>query len=137
MHDLDEAVRRGNAALEAGADMVFVEATQTLVEEMAAVPQRVKGPCLLNIVPGGRTPILDLREVEAMGYKLAILPGLMLKATYSRPDTMRHSPSSMADADAAGTFAPSVAGRSFRRFGADEWDALRTRFNAGAADRSC
>ncbi|GAC1358860.1 MAG: isocitrate lyase/PEP mutase family protein [Variovorax sp.] len=127
MMDLEEAIWRGNAALEAGADMVFIEATQSL-EEMAAVPQRVKGPCLLNIVPGGRTPSLDLREAEAMGYKLAILPGLMLKAAIEAGDA--------ALAELQATHLPpkvtqSVA-QTFRRFGADEWDALRARFNAGA-----
>src|SRR6516165_10774659 len=45
----DEAVARGNAALGAGADMVFLEAPQTL-DEVAAVPRLVKGPCLLNVV---------------------------------------------------------------------------------------
>src|SRR3954468_22351495 len=57
----DEAIARANAALEAGAEMVFVEAPQTL-EEIAQVPKRVKGPCLLNVVRHGKTPELDLRE---------------------------------------------------------------------------
>src|SRR5271156_54223 len=74
----DEAIARANAALAAGADMVFVEAPQT-VEEAAAVPRLVHGPCLLNVVYGGKTPVLDLREAAAMGYKLAILPGMLLK----------------------------------------------------------
>src|ERR1700738_4213679 len=74
----DEAVARANAALAAGADMAFVEAPQT-AEEVAAVPRMVKGPCLLNVVRGGRTPDLDLREGERMGYKLAIVPGLLIK----------------------------------------------------------
>ncbi|WP_454724809.1 MULTISPECIES: isocitrate lyase/PEP mutase family protein [Cupriavidus] len=124
---LDEAVRRANAALEAGADIAFVEATQTL-EEVAAVPRLVRGPCLLNVVPGGRTPVFDLREAEAMGYKLAILPGLMLKAAIEAGDA--------ALAQLRATFtAPAVSasvGQTFRRFGADEWDGLRQRFNAGA-----
>ena len=85
VHGLDEAIRRANAALQAGADMAFVEAPQTL-EEVALVPARVHGPCLLNVVPGGRTPPFDLREAQAMGYKLAILPGLMLKATLEAGD---------------------------------------------------
>src|SRR5439155_370526 len=85
MMSLDEAIWRANAALEAGADMAFVEATQTR-EEAAAVPKRVHGPCLLNVVPGGRTPVFDMREAEAMGYKLAILPGLMLKAAIEAGD---------------------------------------------------
>jgi 2-methylisocitrate lyase-like PEP mutase family enzyme len=125
--DLGEAIWRAQASLEAGADMAFVEATQTL-EEVAAVPRRVQGPCLLNVVPGGRTPNIDLREVEAMGYKLAILPGLMLKAAIEAGDA------ALAELKAthrAPAVTQSVA-QTFRRFGADEWDALRTRFNAGA-----
>src|SRR5258707_7944538 len=61
----DEAIARANAALDAGADMAFVEAPQTM-EEIAAVPKRVKGPCLLNVVWGGKTPEIDLREAEAL-----------------------------------------------------------------------
>ena len=75
----DEAIARANAALAAGADMAFVEAPQTM-EEVAAVPRLVKGPCLLNVVYGGKTPDLDLREAESMGYKLAIVPGLLIKS---------------------------------------------------------
>ncbi|WP_395345148.1 oxaloacetate decarboxylase [Variovorax sp. UC122_21] len=85
MMDLDEAIWRANAALQAGADIAFVEATQSL-EEMAEVPRRVQGPCLLNVVPGGRTPNINLREAGAMGYKLAILPGLVLVAAMEAAD---------------------------------------------------
>ena len=127
VHGLDEAIRRANAALQAGADMAFVEAPQTL-EEVALVPTRVRGPCLLNVVPGGRTPPFDLREAQAIGYKLAILPGLMLKATLEAGDA------ALAELKAT-HLAPKVTAnvaQVFRRFGADEWDALRQRFNAGA-----
>ncbi|MGQ2923462.1 MAG: isocitrate lyase/PEP mutase family protein [Hydrogenophaga sp.] len=126
MMDLDEAIWRANAALQAGADIAFVEATQSL-EEMAEVPRRVQGPCLLNVVPGGRTPNIDLREAGAMGYKLAILPGLVLVAAMEAADA--------ALAQLKATQMPPTITRgvaeTFRRFGADEWDALRTRFNAG------
>jgi 2-methylisocitrate lyase-like PEP mutase family enzyme len=124
---LEEALWRAEAALDAGADMAFVEATQS-VDEAALVPRRVKGACLLNVVPGGRTPVHDLRQAEEMGYKLAILPGLMLKAAIEAGDA------ALAELKAtmqAPTTRDTVA-QTFRRFGADEWDALRTRFNAGA-----
>ncbi|AQV96802.1 carboxyvinyl-carboxyphosphonate phosphorylmutase [Cupriavidus necator] len=127
MLGLDEAIWRANAALEAGADMAFVEATQT-IEEVALVPRIVGGPCLLNVVPGGRTPVFDLREAEQMGYKLAILPGLMLKATIEAGDAAL---AALAATHTAPAVSASVA-QSFRRFGADEWDNLRQRFNAGA-----
>ena len=124
---LDEAVWRANAALDVGAVMAFVEATQT-IEEVAAVPRQVKGPCLLNVVPGGRTPIFDLRQAQEMGYKLAILPGLMLKAAIEAGDAAL---AELKRTHQAPAVTQSVA-QTFRRFGADEWDALRTRFNAGA-----
>lgn len=127
MMSLDEAIWRGNAALEAGADMVFLEAMQTL-EEVAAVPKAVRGPCLLNVVPGGRTPIFDLREAEAMGYKMAILPGLMLMAAIEAGDAaLAQLKATYMTPPMTGTVA-----QIFRRFGADEWDTVRTRFNAGA-----
>lgn len=81
------------------------------------------------MVPGGRTPIFDLREAEAMGYKLAILPGLMLAAAIQAGDAAL---AELKSTHKAPEVTQSVA-QTFRRFGADEWDALRSRFNAGAA----
>src|SRR5215813_9409911 len=49
----EDAVVRMNAALEAGADMAFLEAPQTSAE-VEAIPQLIKGPCLLNVVSGGK-----------------------------------------------------------------------------------
>ena len=74
----EEAIKRANAAMDAGADMAFVEAPQTL-EEVAAVPKRVNGPCLLNVVRRGKTPPVELSDAEDMGYKLAILPTLLFR----------------------------------------------------------
>lgn len=125
----EESILRANAALEAGADMAFVESPQTL-EEVEAVPSRVKGPCLLNVVWGGKTPQVDMRDAQGMGYRLAILPGVLLKTVYGACDaalaalreTHRH-PTPLFDASVRD---------NFRRFGADEWDALRTRFREDA-----
>ena len=121
----DEAIARANAALAAGADMAFVEAVQT-EEELAAVPKRVKGPCLLNVVPGGKTPRVTMPEAQALGYKLAILPALLLNAVIAAVDQAL-----LALQETGAT--PSVPktakiADTFRRFGADEWDALRRRF---------
>jgi 2-methylisocitrate lyase-like PEP mutase family enzyme len=126
MLGFEEAVWRANAALDAGADMAFVEAMQSL-EEVAAAPRRVHGPCLLNMVPGGRTPLNDLREAEALGYKLALLPGLLLLATIDACDAAL---AELRDHHVAPTPAADVA-QTFRRVGSEEWDALRERFNAG------
>ena len=122
---LDEAIARANAAIEAGADMAFVEAPQTL-EEVAAVPRQVRGPCLLNVVRGGKTPDLDLRDAERMGYKLAIVPGLLIKNVVGICEQMlaelattRRHPAPVREMTVRETFA---------LWGADEWDALRTQF---------
>lgn len=128
--DLDEAVWRANAALDAGADIAFVEAVQS-TEEMAAVPKRVHGPCLLNVVPGGKTPVPRMRDAEEMGYKLAIVPGLMLVATLQAGDAALKQLRETGVPPAAGA----SVGEVFRRFGADEWNDLRTRFNAGEPGR--
>lgn len=125
---LDEAIARANAALAVGADMAFVEAMQDM-NEVAAVPQRVKGPCLLNVVPGGKTPVDDLREAEAMGYKVTILPGLLMVPAIDAADE------ALAQLRATGRVQASKSsiGQIFRRFGAEEWDALRERYGAGAS----
>ena len=121
----EEAVRRANAALEAGADMAFIEAPQTL-EEVMAVPRLVKGPCLLNMVWRGKTPDLSLSEAEKMGYKLMILPGLLSRTVLGACDAV------LRDLKAQGRH-PAPASditpqQAFRLAGADEWDRYRTQF---------
>jgi 2-methylisocitrate lyase-like PEP mutase family enzyme len=121
----EEAVRRANAALEAGADMAFIEAPQTL-EEVTAVPRLVKGPCLLNMVWRGKTPDLSLSEAEKMGYKLMILPGLLSRTVLGACDSV------LRDLKAQGRH-PAPASditpqQAFRLAGADEWDRYRTQF---------
>jgi 2-methylisocitrate lyase-like PEP mutase family enzyme len=119
----EEAVRRANASLHAGADMAFVEAPESL-EEVAAVPRSVDGPCLLNMVWRGKTPDISLDGAQAMGYKLAILPVLLFNAVVGICDKMlgdlkqkRRHPIPVAD----------VAPKEFfRRMGAEEWDQVRT-----------
>jgi 2-methylisocitrate lyase-like PEP mutase family enzyme len=125
----DEAIRRANAALAAGADLAFVESPES-VEEVRAVPQRVNGPCLLNVVWGGKTPQVDMPDAQAMGYRVAILPGVLLKTIYGACDAAL---SALKETNRHPTplFNASVKD-AFRRFGADEWDARRTQFRAAA-----
>ena len=70
---LDAAIDRVNACLEAGADVGFVEAPQT-VEELRIVGRDVRGPALVNVFEGGKTPMLNAKELEAMGFRLGIYP---------------------------------------------------------------
>jgi 2,3-dimethylmalate lyase len=77
-HGLDEACRRAEAYLAAGADILFVESPES-ADEMRAIGQRFKGAALLaNMVPGGRTPALSASELEGMGFRVVIHPGACL-----------------------------------------------------------
>ena len=89
-HGIDEALRRAERFLAAGADVLFVESPESL-EEMRRVAETFRGAVLLaNMVEGGRTPYLSAAELEAMGFKVALFPGLgfmaaahALKAAYA------------------------------------------------------
>src|SRR5438132_8585423 len=70
---LEAAIDRVNAYLEAGADVGFVEAPQN-VEELRIVGRQVKGPALVNVFEGGKTPMVPASELQAMGFRLGIYP---------------------------------------------------------------
>ena len=122
---LDEAIARANASLANGADIVFVEAPQTMAE-VAEVPKRVNGPCLLNVVRGGKTPDVDMADVEAMGYAVAIFPGLLFAGIIGACDQL------LGELKQTGRH-PRPPGsvplrETFARFGAGDWDARRTAY---------
>lgn len=66
-HGFDEAIERGNRYLEAGADVIFIEAP-TSAEQAARIPQLVNGPVMYNWVFGGKSPLIAKEELAAMGY---------------------------------------------------------------------
>lgn len=70
---IDEAIRRVNLYAEAGADVCFIEAPLS-VEELQRIPREVSRPLLVNMLWGGKTPILSVRELEQMGYKIVVCP---------------------------------------------------------------
>ena len=71
---LAEAIRRGGAYADAGADLVFVEAPET-EEEMAEIGRALGDiPLVANMVEGGRTPMLSNARLAELGYALAIHP---------------------------------------------------------------
>ena len=73
MEGLAAAIDRVNSYLEAGADVAFVEAPQS-VEELRVVGRSVNGPNLVNVFEGGKTPMLAASELEEMGFRLGIYP---------------------------------------------------------------
>ena len=74
----DEAVRRANLYAEAGADLIFVEAPQS-VAEIARIPNDVRAPVLFNKVPGGRSQDVTYDELSGWGYSVVILPALLIR----------------------------------------------------------
>ena len=126
----EDAVRRVNLALEAGADIAFVEAPATM-EEVAAIPRLVAGPCLLNLVWAGKTPDIAFAEAEELGFRIAILPGMLLAGVINVCDNLLKE---TRDAGRHAPLAPDMTVREmFRRMGAEDWDPLRERFRVSEA----
>jgi len=69
----DEALRRGEAAAKAGADMFFVEAPRSEAE-VARIAEEFDTPLLYNYAPGGRSPLLPFPRLRELGYAIVILP---------------------------------------------------------------
>jgi 2-methylisocitrate lyase-like PEP mutase family enzyme len=75
---LDEAIRRGSAYRQAGADIVFVElkSSADVVEQLRRVTGEIDAPCLVNVEEGGKLGDLSASELDALGFRIAIYPGL-------------------------------------------------------------
>lgn len=79
VHGLDEALRRGEMYLEAGADGLFIEAPET-IEELETVGRTFQGvPQLANMVEGGgQTPVLPPAELYRLGFNMVAYPTTLL-----------------------------------------------------------
>jgi methylisocitrate lyase len=75
----DNAVERAAAYLEAGADMLFIEAP-TSSDMLRRIPFSVKAPHLANMVEGGKTPVIANGELQEMGFKMVLYANAPLKA---------------------------------------------------------
>jgi 2-methylisocitrate lyase-like PEP mutase family enzyme len=83
---LDDAIARANLYREAGADVIFFEAPQS-AEEIQRVAREVKAPLLANMVQGGRTPAMTVAELERLGFKIVIFPGVCMRAAVPAMET--------------------------------------------------
>jgi len=77
-HGLDEAIRRGKAYRAAGADVVFVELKSgpDILEQLKRVTSEIDAPCLVNVEEGGKLGDLTAAQLGALGFRIAIYPGL-------------------------------------------------------------
>ena len=81
-HGLDEAIKRVQTFRKAGADVLFVElkTSPTILDDLRRVTSSVDGPCLVNIDGGGKLGALTTAEIEQLGLRIAIFPGLARNA---------------------------------------------------------
>jgi len=75
----EAALARAQRYVDAGADMLFVEAPET-IDQVREIARRVPGPKLMNMFYGGKTPLVPLDELAALGYQLVIIPSDLQRA---------------------------------------------------------
>jgi 2-methylisocitrate lyase-like PEP mutase family enzyme len=79
VHGFEEALQRCQDFEAEGADIIFLEAPET-EDEMRRFCGAMKKPCMANLVPGGKTPILPPDQLQRIGYKLALYPVMLLSS---------------------------------------------------------
>ena len=122
---LEDAIERANRYAEAGADLIFVEAPES-VDELERIARQVKAPLLANMVAGGKTPAVTVAELERLGFKLVIFPAVCMTAAIVAIEA------ALARLGETGTDWHDGAALSplqiFRKVGFDWWHAIETRF---------
>ncbi|MEM2856893.1 MAG: isocitrate lyase/PEP mutase family protein [Candidatus Nitrosocaldaceae archaeon] len=80
---IDEAIRRGRLYKDMGADVIFIEAPKS-IEEMKKITNSIDAPLVANMIEGGRTPLLSAKELEEIGFKIAVFPlSALLASSYA------------------------------------------------------
>jgi 2-methylisocitrate lyase-like PEP mutase family enzyme len=125
-HGFEAALERAQRMSEAGADVLFVEAVTT-PEQVRSLPQRLAKPQLMNMVIGGKTPILSAEELGRLGFGIVLYANAALQgavAGMQRALTVLRDTKRL-DEDPA--LVASFAERQ-RLVGKPEWDALEKRY---------
>lgn len=122
----EATIERCNAYAEAGADVIFFEAPQT-VEQIREVGRQIAAPKLINMFAGGKTPMVPLADLEAWGYRLVIVPSdLQRAAIFAMQETLR---AIAEDGDSTRLAERMVSFRDREAIiGTDDWNALNERF---------
>ena len=124
----EAAIERAQRYIEAGADMTFVEAPESL-EDLKAVPKRLGAPQLLNMVLGGKTPIIGAADAGAMGFALVLYANAALQGAILGMQTALKAlkTQGVLDERAVASFAERQ-----RLVDKAAFDAMETRYAAGA-----
>lgn len=84
-HGLDEAIARARAFHDLGAEITFVEAPRSAAE-LARIGAEVPGWRMVNLIEGGRTPVLPPADLQAMGFHMATWPLALLSVMMQAMD---------------------------------------------------
>jgi 2-methylisocitrate lyase-like PEP mutase family enzyme len=83
---LNEAISRARRYVDAGADMIFVEAPRN-IHEIEIIASSIDAPLVANVLPHSQTPVLSTKDLADLGYLLAIYPSLTAVAAVTAVDT--------------------------------------------------
>jgi len=90
IHGIEDAIERMHRYIEAGADLSFVEAPES-VEQMRRITAEISVPNMANAVPGGRSPILTAKELEQIGFACVAHPTALTYAiARTATDVLQH-----------------------------------------------
>jgi 2-methylisocitrate lyase-like PEP mutase family enzyme len=79
VHGFDAAIERAHAFVEAGADILFIEAVET-VEEINRLPSLFETPQLINLVIGGKTPVTPREQLQQLGFGIVLYANAALQS---------------------------------------------------------
>jgi 2-methylisocitrate lyase-like PEP mutase family enzyme len=129
-HGFEAAVERARKMSEAGADILFVEAV-TRAEEVRALPKRLDKPQLMNMVIGGKTPIVGAGELAALGYGFVLYANAALQGALAGMTRVLTLLREQGRVDEDPALVAPFAERQ-RLVGKGEWDSLEERYRADA-----
>jgi 2-methylisocitrate lyase-like PEP mutase family enzyme len=124
----EAAIERAAAYVEAGADATFVEAPESL-EELMAIPTRIAAPQVVNMVVGGKTPIVDLGELREARFALVLYANVALQGAVHGMQAALRQLKDQGKIDETGPLAPFRERQ--RLVGKPEFDALERRYASG------
>ena len=134
---LDEAIRRGRLYHESGADVVFVEAPQS-IDELKAVREAIPdAPLFANMIEGGKTPLLSSAELQDLGYSMVVFP---LAALFTAAQAIAETYRALFEAKTTASRTDAMV--DFHEFeeivGVPDWQELESRYGVteGAAEAS-